>query len=364
MPVKTYMVVDDRHDHSFRIPEPRLTLELGVPNTCNQCHADRDAQWALDALQSWGVQTNPQPGHAAVLSSAWSGHSAALPGLLALANQTTLSSMLRASAIVATQDFPAQETLGLLPQWLSSKDPRLRASAVRSMDWVPVAERYALLRDLISDDSKVVRMAVAQQLSSFPVSQLPPAYTAEIKALWQEYVESMLLNADMPEEQMNLGNFYTATGDVLAAEKAYLQALKLAPAYVPAMLNLADLYRANNMDPKAEKLLLKALEQAPQEASAQHAMGLLKVRQRSLDQALPYLRAAATMQAQNSRYRYVYAVALWETGNQSESISELEDALARNPGNRDLVSALASYYQQLGENEKLKQLMKQYSPQD
>ena len=41
MPVETYMVVDDRHDHGFRIPEPRLTLALGVPNTCNQCHEDK-----------------------------------------------------------------------------------------------------------------------------------------------------------------------------------------------------------------------------------------------------------------------------------------------------------------------------------
>ena len=50
MPVKTFMAVDDRHDHSFRVPEPQLTLELGTPNTCNQCHSDRDAAWAVAAM--------------------------------------------------------------------------------------------------------------------------------------------------------------------------------------------------------------------------------------------------------------------------------------------------------------------------
>src|SRR5262249_20419326 len=41
MPAKTYMGIDQRRDHSFRIPRPDLTVSIGVPNTCNQCHSDR-----------------------------------------------------------------------------------------------------------------------------------------------------------------------------------------------------------------------------------------------------------------------------------------------------------------------------------
>jgi len=364
MPVRTYMVVDPRHDHSFRVPEPRLTLALGVPNTCNQCHQDKDAHWALDALSAWGVSRDVRAGHAAVLNAAWSGQASALPGLMALANQTGNPAMLRASAIVATGEFPAQETLALIPQWLASPDPLLRASVVRSMDWVPVAQRYALLRDLIGDSSKAVRMAVASQLSSFPADQLPPEYAAEIKALWREYVDSLLLNADMPEDQMNLGMFYSDTGDKTSAEKAYRQALKLSPAYIPALLNLADLYRENRLDQQAESLLLKAVELAPEEAAVQHAMGLLRVRQGSLQEALPYLQAAAHASPPNFRYSYVYAIGLWETGSRRQAISELEATLTRFPGNGDLVNALASYYQLIGEEEKLKLLLEQYAPQN
>jgi Tfp pilus assembly protein PilF len=43
-------------------------------------------------------------------------------------------------------------------------------------------------------------------------------------------------------------------------------------------------------------------------------------------------------------------------------VAELESALAENPGSRDLVSALASYYQQMGEEEKLQLLMERYAP--
>jgi Flp pilus assembly protein TadD len=199
-------------------------------------------------------------------------------------------------------------------------------------------------------------------LSGFPADQLPPEYAAELKTLWQEYLESLQLNADMPEEQMNLGLFYNDTGDPIAAERAYRQALRLAPAYVPALLNLADLYRARGMDPQAEPLLLKALDLMPDQASVQHSMGLLRVRQGNLGAALPYLQKAAVEDPQNSRYRYVYAVALWETGSRAQAVTELESALAGNPGSRDLVSALASYYQQMGEEEKLQLLMERYAP--
>ena len=53
MPVSTYMVVDKRHDHSLRIPRPDLSVKLGTPNACNDCHADKSAQWAADAIERW-----------------------------------------------------------------------------------------------------------------------------------------------------------------------------------------------------------------------------------------------------------------------------------------------------------------------
>jgi len=362
MPVATYMVVDDRHDHSFRVPEPLLTLELGTPNTCNQCHADKNAQWALAALDSWGVSRDLRAVHAPLLSAAWSGQSAALPGLLTLAAQTSGPPILRASEILATQTFPAQESMAALQQQLTSASPLVRAAAVQSMDWVPLAQRYAMLRDLITDGDKSVRMSVARQLSSFPADQLPGDSATELQTLYREYLTSMKLNADMPEELMNIAQFYSATGNPAEAEKAFLAALKLSPSFIPVLMNLADLYRANGMDQQAEPLLQKAVELAPADAPPQHALGLLLIRQGKLEGAIPYLAAAARSGSSDARYIYVYAVALWESGQTEAAVRELESALNRFPGNRELVSALASYYQQLGEDEKLRELAEQYAP--
>jgi len=65
MPMKNYMVVDARRDHSIRVPRPDLTVSLGTPNACTQCHADRPARWAAEAVAGWypgGRQTTPHYG--------------------------------------------------------------------------------------------------------------------------------------------------------------------------------------------------------------------------------------------------------------------------------------------------------------
>ncbi|MDX1345904.1 MAG: multiheme c-type cytochrome, partial [Sedimenticolaceae bacterium] len=63
MPPKNYMVVDPRHDHSMRIPRPDLSVKLGTPNACNNCHADRDAGWAAQQVKTW--YGDSLPGHQA-----------------------------------------------------------------------------------------------------------------------------------------------------------------------------------------------------------------------------------------------------------------------------------------------------------
>jgi hypothetical protein len=53
MPTTTYMTVDARRDHSLRIPRPDLSVRLGVPNACSNCHASRPASWAAAQVALW-----------------------------------------------------------------------------------------------------------------------------------------------------------------------------------------------------------------------------------------------------------------------------------------------------------------------
>ena len=71
MPERTYMVVDRRHDHGFRVPRPDLSAKINTPNACNDCHADKSAQWAASAIEAWhgpkriGFQNYAEAFHAA-----------------------------------------------------------------------------------------------------------------------------------------------------------------------------------------------------------------------------------------------------------------------------------------------------------
>jgi predicted CXXCH cytochrome family protein len=71
MPTHTYTVVDRRHDHSVCIPRPDLSVKLGTPNACNDCHTDKSAEWAASVIESWygpnreGFQNYAEAFHAA-----------------------------------------------------------------------------------------------------------------------------------------------------------------------------------------------------------------------------------------------------------------------------------------------------------
>ena len=296
-----------------------------------------------------------------MLARAWQGDSGVFPKLIALANEGGRPAILRATATLELGSFPSQETLAAIQPQLNSEDALVRGAAIRALDPMQAPQRYSLLQPLIVDPVKSVRMEVARQLSELQMAQLPPEYAQELNSLRDEYLQTLKLNADMPETQMNLGIYYAATGDPLAAEAAYRHAIQLSPAFIPATLNLADLYRANGMDAQATPLIEKAIKSAPLDPAAHHAIGLLLIRQGKLDEAVTYLGKAAELDSLNIRYTYVYAVSIFESGQQASAIAVLEAAIQKQPDNRELVSALASYYQQLGHDEKLQELIRKHT---
>ena len=47
------MGIDYRSDHSLRIPRPDLSIKYDVPNTCNDCHADKYYQWSEEYIKKY-----------------------------------------------------------------------------------------------------------------------------------------------------------------------------------------------------------------------------------------------------------------------------------------------------------------------
>src|SRR5262249_7720843 len=53
MPRRTYMGIDARRDHGFRVPRPDLAAKTGAPDACAACHAERGAAWAAERIAEW-----------------------------------------------------------------------------------------------------------------------------------------------------------------------------------------------------------------------------------------------------------------------------------------------------------------------
>jgi predicted CXXCH cytochrome family protein len=100
MPARRYMVVDRRHDHSFRIPRPDLSVRLGTPNACNDCHRDKSVHWAAQQIEAWfGPQRQGYQTYAAAFHVAWSEGVDAQAHLAAIAGAGDVPGIARPSAL-------------------------------------------------------------------------------------------------------------------------------------------------------------------------------------------------------------------------------------------------------------------------
>ena len=190
MPETTFMGIDGRRDHSFRIPDPASSELTGAPNACVQCHADRENAWASKNIQEWYGATGVRYKHTEILAKARANDSTILPGLLSLAHDEDTPSIIRATALLESGRFPSRETVQSASTALNSADPLIRLGAVRSLDFLPPPDKYRLLQPLVRDPVKSVRTEVARKLADVPVEQLPFEYRAELTALFTEFVES------------------------------------------------------------------------------------------------------------------------------------------------------------------------------
>ena len=341
MPVRTYMVADPRHDHSFRIPRPDLTVKTGAPNTCTSCHAGRDAAWAAAAVERWhgpvrkGFQNYAEAFHAARLD---------LPEartlLLNVAKDPSAPAIARATALLQLRDRPSAAVDAEVERSLRDADPMVRIGALRALEALPPESRWERGKASLSDPVRAVRLEAAALLAGLPAESLDEAGRLALDNASQEYIAAKQFNSDRAEERTNLAGFYARQGKAGLAEQEYLAAIKLAPGLVPPRVDLADLYRATGREAEAETILRRAAAEFPAAARAHHALGLALIRQKRYGEAMESLKRAVELEPAQPRFAYVYAIALQSAGLVAEARDALANGLRANPSNADILAAL------------------------
>jgi predicted CXXCH cytochrome family protein len=346
MPTRTYMQVDPRRDHSLRVPRPDLTLTTGVPNACTGCHANRPATWAATAVRGWlGRDATGFQDFATAFHDADQRRPGAGTSLSAIASSATETSIVRASAIERLGELGAAPDLTTL---LRNADPLIRRSAVRVIEQAPRPEWTPLLVPLLADPTRSVRLAAARVLGP-SAAQLTGSDLGAFQRASAEALAVARFSADRPESRVAVGVFLSDLGRTSEAESEYRAAIRLGPDFPPGYVNLAELLRRSRTEQEAEQVLREGIARIPQSAELHYALGLSLTRSNRPTEATAALKTASDLAPDISTFSYGYALALNKTGQSAPAIRVLISALARHPGDRDILFALAAFERDAGE---------------
>jgi predicted CXXCH cytochrome family protein len=350
MPERIYMVVDKRHDHSFRVPRPDLSDKLQTNNACTDCHKDKPAAWAASAIEGWfGPERKGLQSYGEAFHAAWHDGPGAAVLLAAVAADANAPSFARAGALDALAPHVSPANVGLARRGLADPDPMVRLAALDMLDGVPPDQLWPFVSPALSDPIRGVRLRATSLLAGTPNDRLSAVERETFGRATAEFLAAQALNADRPEARATLGSFHARRGETEEAEREFQAALRLSPAFGPAAANLADLYRQLGRDADAEMALRQALKASPRDAGLHHALGLTLVRLKKQDEAIAELSSAAELEPDRARYAYVYAIGLDSMGRRADAMQALKDNLARHRGDRDTLSALISFNRDAGD---------------
>ena len=341
MPIKNYMIVHPRPDHSMRIPRPDLNAVTGAPDACTACHKDKPAAWAAAATERWyGTKRRQVPHFGPVLAAARAGAPGADASLARLVADPANPAIVRASALAALRAYPQGHEAERVAATRDA-DAEVRAAAADSMDAFPPAQRVQALAPLLRDPVRAVRATAARTLSSLDPASLDAATREAFDAALAEYMAAQAVSLDMPGSRLNRAVVYQNTGQPDLAEAEYLAALRIDPDFTPARANLAQFYGARARLPDAERVLAEGVKRVPAQGELHYSLGLVLAEQGRMAEAATALGRAAVLLPERARVRYNLGLALQQSGKRAEAQRAFTEAYRLDASDPAVPYALA-----------------------
>ncbi|MEN8006114.1 MAG: tetratricopeptide repeat protein [Candidatus Krumholzibacteriota bacterium] len=305
MPEQPYMVIDERADHSLRVPRPDLSLTTGSPNACNtaDCHGDKSVAWSVEHYEKWyGLARKPHYGTA--LAAGREGTPAARDDLIRLAGDMLYPGMVRATALSLLPNYPSPESTAAFARALADEDALVRYTAVNNASAATGQEFVDLLAPLLFDPVGSVRIMAASRLADAPDEMLKPYQQEALAKSLAEYEEAMAYSLDFPFAGFNLGNLYARLGDAGKAEAFYRTAIDIDGLFIPARANLAILLNSLGRNEEAEAQFRAALDAEPEAYDLAYSLGLLLGEMGKYEEAEKYLAIAVAGMPGHPRAAY------------------------------------------------------------
>jgi len=346
-----YMGNDYRRDHSFRIPSPAMTISIGTPNACNDCHKDKTAAWSQSYMKKWYGEKTPLH-YGEIFAAAQKGDKSVIPDLILYAGNELFPLMVRATAVHFLGNLNTGESKLAVEKALSDPASLVRHTAIMSFNATDAVTYERLLMPLLNDPVRAIRAEAGIRLSEVPENQLSePARKARKSAL-EEYRDINLYTSDFPGGRYNLGIMLANAGELEKAAQSYREALKTDGQFYMAKVNLAIIYTQQKKNDEAEKLLREVLVENPEIAEINYSLALLLAETGKYDESRKFFLKAAEMLPQRPRILYNLGLLENSLGNKAAAEENLLKALSREPDNYDFLYALTTFYLEQKQNSK------------
>ena len=261
---RTYMGVDGRRDHSFRIPRPDLSLQTQAPNACNDCHDDQTYRWAVDAVASWYPNSTKRGPHFShILAKGRNDLRGQGEALVGLAEYEALPAIARATALDMLVPLTSPALATRLEPLLSHPEPLVRVAAISIQRGAPETERSARLVGLLGDPVKAVRIAAARGFLGMRIAYMPEKMNQDLNTAMGEWQASLAAKADFPEAQLVLAGIGLTTRRMDVALNAFGEAVKMDPQLTQAWVMMVRIHDALGDRLAAIETVRSALEKNP-----------------------------------------------------------------------------------------------------
>jgi tetratricopeptide (TPR) repeat protein len=343
MPGKLYMGNDLRHDHSFRVPRPDLSVKYGTPNACSNCHKDKSEKVLSDAIVKWfGPKRKYHFADDLIPGSRLNAESE--KHLTNLIDNKFVPKIIKATATFYLGSIQTQTSLNTILARLASKEAQIRYRALRSLASFPAENWIEAVGPLLSDKVRAVRIAAADLYVTIPSNQIPENYTVPFAAAQIELEKSLRFQTDFSTGNVMLADYYLKLKDYSNAEKFYLRGLKKDSNMNYAWLNLSAAYNSQGKNTQALQALESALKNDSRNERIYYNMALLYNEMNNIPAAEKAFAKAVALKSTNSRVYYNYGLLL----NQSKKFKAAETVLLKgiqiNPSDSELFYALTFVY--------------------
>ena len=348
-----YMGVDDRRDHSFRIPRPDLNNKTSSPDACTSCHEGQNPIWAANTINQWfGEKPTRDIHYGEILQNVMRGAPNSEAALKQLLIDEDIPVIIRGSAYNLLINYPNEDSANFVANGLKSNEPLIRLGAVRGSIFMPISDREMLLLPHLDDPYKAIRVEVIRSLSELNISRLSEESKDAYNKAKDEFIIAQNQVMWRAEGRFNLGIFKAMQNETEAAKELYLDAIKIDPFFPASYINLADIFRNQQDALNDGKTIDMGLAVLPDDADLNYSKALFLIRDKQTDTAMEHLRIAVQNAPQNAQYSYVYAVALTDLGRTNDAYDVLMEAIKYSENNGNLNMMLLNHFTNIGDYKK------------